>query len=233
VHTENYAPVTIQKKIPKFRENFCIAILSEERLKKGTNSRLDFLFLSEIIMGKAPKSTKKFQKNHLKRTVEQRRVEQKHKQKLQINRKKNVRKGDGDTEGKVPGDQSEQFFDNKPADEFFDGELDIVKPKKKKKSRKQEHEDDDLDGEEQDASSAHRADLKNLAETDPEFYKYLQNNDQELLDFDEDEEEEDDSIFGGILVVVVVGPLQKAAWVSSGCMNEPITPALYVHVRTE
>ncbi|GAA5968377.1 hypothetical protein JCM11641_007612 [Rhodosporidiobolus odoratus] len=53
-------------------------------------------------------------------------------------------------------------------------------------------EDDDLSAlSDDDASSAisagqHAADLKGLAEKDPEFFKYLQENDAELLDFDED-----------------------------------------------
>ncbi len=40
----------------------------------------------------------------------------------------------------------------------------------------------------------HAADLTKLAETDPEFYKYLQENDKELLDFDPEEEEEVDDM---------------------------------------
>ncbi|KAK4046846.1 Nucleolar Complex 2 protein [Microbotryomycetes sp. JL221] len=65
--------------------------------------------------------------------------------------------------------------------------------------------DDDLSNLSDDDSSVnstrHVADLKALAEKDPEFYKYLQENDAELLDFDEtadqqelDDEEEDDEV---------------------------------------
>ncbi|GAA5886454.1 hypothetical protein JCM6882_001643 [Rhodosporidiobolus microsporus] len=53
-------------------------------------------------------------------------------------------------------------------------------------------EDDDLSNlEDDDASSTvsagqHMSDLRALAEKDPDFFKYLQENDAELLDFDED-----------------------------------------------
>ncbi|GAA5877884.1 hypothetical protein JCM1840_002936 [Sporobolomyces johnsonii] len=68
-------------------------------------------------------------------------------------------------------------------------------------------EDDDLSNlsdAESDSSSKHMADLKSLAEKDPEFFKYLQENDAELLGFgdgedldmpseeDEDEDESED-----------------------------------------
>ena len=50
-----------------------------------------------------------------------------------------------------------------------------------------------------DEGAAHMHELSKLAEKDPEFYKYLQDNDRELLDFDpedavddEDDEEEGD-----------------------------------------
>ena len=42
-----------------------------------------------------------------------------------------------------------------------------------------------------DTEGAHLQDLEKLKEKDPEFYKYLQENDRELLDFDPDRVEED------------------------------------------
>lgn len=47
---------------------------------------------------------------------------------------------------------------------------------------------DDLE----DEGTAHALQLSNLAEKDPEFYKYLQENDRELLEFDPSRMEEDD-----------------------------------------
>ena len=47
-----------------------------------------------------------------------------------------------------------------------------------------------------DEGTAHTLELSKLAEKDPEFYKYLQENDRELLEFDPnqiDEDEEDES----------------------------------------
>ena len=42
-----------------------------------------------------------------------------------------------------------------------------------------------------DEGRSHMLELTKLAEKDPEFYKYLQENDRELLDFDPDRVEED------------------------------------------
>ena len=44
-----------------------------------------------------------------------------------------------------------------------------------------------------DEGEAHLIELSKLAEKDPEFYKYLQENDKELLDFDPDAIEVDEA----------------------------------------
>ena len=43
-----------------------------------------------------------------------------------------------------------------------------------------------------DDGRAHISELSKLAEKDPEFYKYLQENDQELLNFDPDKTSDDE-----------------------------------------
>ena len=45
-----------------------------------------------------------------------------------------------------------------------------------------------------DEGKAHLMELSKLAEKDPEFFKYLQENDKELLDFDVDEDDDDDDL---------------------------------------
>lgn len=51
---------------------------------------------------------------------------------------------------------------------------------------------DDLEDENEAAS--HKMELKKLAEQDPEFFKYLQENDKELLDFDMDDDDDEEGI---------------------------------------
>lgn len=45
-----------------------------------------------------------------------------------------------------------------------------------------------------DEGQAHLLELSKLAEKDPEFYKYLQQNDRELLDFNPDAADNDDAM---------------------------------------
>lgn len=175
-------------------------------------------------MGKATKkSTRKFAASgQLKKTIENRRKHQQVKKKIQGRRGANGKhKGnhkeavdsDADSEdeqpekssnkagSKVKGMSVDDFLGAKFMDDSDDEGTDV------------EHADSDeedggdeesiADGQSfasiddlEDEGTAHALELSKLAEKDPEFYKYLQEHDRELLEFDlngldEDEEDED------------------------------------------
>ena len=173
------------------------------------------------------KSTRKFEKNHLKDTLERRKEGAKIKQRQQIKAKRQARnskdaeflgKGkdeDQDSQSKANGDRKDKFGEMN-VDEFFQGGFEIpekLKPAKKskkdvkeklgkrKRDELEEDEDDDSEvsfGEEpvlsgseegsdvEDEAGMSKEAMDALEEKDPEFYKYLKENDPEALDFDED-----------------------------------------------
>lgn len=149
-------------------------------------------------MAKIAKATKKFQNKHLKHTIEQRRKVQDHNRKYAA-RKKGKKSGD---EAPAPV-KSKEVFDDMSVDEFFAGGFEVPKEKSKNKTNKKNQvSDDDSESSEEEDEEAMKQDLKKLEEKDPEFYKYLQNNDKDLLDFepvnpldaisDDDEDDEDE-----------------------------------------
>ncbi|KAF4556095.1 Nucleolar complex protein 2-like protein [Elsinoe fawcettii] len=159
------------------------------------------------------KATKKFERNHLKDTIKKRKEGAKIKQRHAVNAKKKARRaadvrGDGEDEEKdntaksrkqIRDKKDAQDFENMNMDDFFQSGLDLgdTAPKSSKgKKRKRGEEngtsattaqsdgDDASDtGDEQDLEG-HQEQLKGLAEKDPEFYKYLEENDPELLDLE-------------------------------------------------
>lgn len=176
--------------------------------------------------GRAKKSTKKFEKNHLKDAIEKRKDVAKIKQRQQIKSKKQARNAadkarapdhkakpaaSANVNGSAAADLSKMSVD-----EFFQGGFDLPEQKGKGKKvaktnevanktrkRKRQEEDDDSEDDvlekgssfasddemgsgQEDGLDAHKDDLDALAQKDPEFYKYLKENDAELLDFDED-----------------------------------------------
>jgi nucleolar complex protein 2 len=161
----------------------------------------------------AKKSTKKFEKNHLKDVIERRKANAKVKQRHHLNDKrkeKNAAKREAEgPEEKSPEELAKQnAFSQMNVDDFFAGGFDIPEePTKGKKANKkdttpkigkrkrsddkaQEGEADEAEGaidedssDDVDAYDEHKDQLESLKEKDPEFYKYLKENDAELLDF--------------------------------------------------
>ena len=181
--------------------------------------------------GQGKKSTKKFEKNHLKDTIERRKEFAKIKQRQQIKAKKKARNGSdkakvSDEEDSKPAPKAKaqaqangksQDFSKMSVDEFFQGGFQLPEQKKRPKAKDvpqkirkrkrgttevvvdddsgtnssdvqvNEFSDEEPGSDEEDGPGTHKEDLDALAEKDPEFYKYLKENDAELLDFAEDD----------------------------------------------
>ena len=171
------------------------------------------------------KATRKFEKNHLKDTLEKRKAGAKIKQRQQIKDKRQARNAkdaeflgdDGEGEGVAKPVVKEDPFGKMNVDDFFQGGFEIPEKIAKKNSKKSVPEklgkrkrvevadaeedgdssDDsyeeapvlsDSEGEsaDEDLTGMSKGAMDALAEKDPEFYKYLKENDPEALDFDED-----------------------------------------------
>ncbi|KAL3467534.1 Noc2p family-domain-containing protein [Aspergillus heterothallicus] len=172
--------------------------------------------------GSQKKSTKKFEKNHLKDVLERRKAAAKIKQRNHLKEKRKADNAKSRAEREDASDDKEEkskkqdAFAEMNVDDFFSGGFEIADPtaKKSKKAQKKDvtpkigkrkrsaaQEDDEEvstasseeDGQSQDEDDAasdasddfesHKAVLESLKEKDPEFYKYMKENDAELLEF--------------------------------------------------
>ncbi|KKZ61562.1 hypothetical protein EMCG_00545 [[Emmonsia] crescens] len=173
--------------------------------------------------GSGRKATKKFEKNHLKDTIERRKEFAKVKQRHRLKEKRQQNKrGDGEAEDEkiqqngggraATADGEKNSFAEMNVDDFFAGGFDLpdaapgkkqpksskkkdVAPKIGKRKRTAELEeqeagqeppaqsDNEEDGSDIGDMDAHMEQLEALKDKDPEFYKYLKENDAELLDF--------------------------------------------------
>ncbi|KAJ5948296.1 hypothetical protein N7466_001311 [Penicillium verhagenii] len=158
------------------------------------------------------KSTKKFNTKHLKETLERRKEFAKVKQRHVLKdkrREKSASRREAEEEANIPDPEQvkkQNDFADMNVDDFFAGGFDIADPKsdKKKASKKDvtpkigkrkrstdQAQDEEVSGSEAEGSDEedandydeHKDQLESLKEKDPEFYKYLKENDAELLDF--------------------------------------------------
>ncbi|KAF4771540.1 hypothetical protein N7455_007707 [Penicillium solitum] len=154
------------------------------------------------------KSTKKFVQNRLPDVLERRKANAKIKQRHQLNDKRKeksaARRAEAEAAAAANPEQAkkENAFSEMNVDDFFAGGFDIPEEKGKKASKKDttpkigkrkrsedkaqadaEASEGESDEDSVDAYDEHKDQLESLKDKDPEFYKYLKENDSELLEF--------------------------------------------------
>lgn len=160
-------------------------------------------------MGQVKKSTRKFESKHLTQVLDNRKANKKVKQAFILREKKKAKRAadqnggeeavdeDGEPKAKKVKPDGPQIFEDMSVEQFFAGGFEVPeagvtgKRKRDGKAEKKDvpmedapaEESDDDDDMDEDQFESHKNDLNALAENDPEFFKYLQSNDPELLDF--------------------------------------------------
>ncbi|SCV05749.1 LANO_0H14334g1_1 [Lachancea nothofagi CBS 11611] len=143
-------------------------------------------------MGKASKATKKFQTKHLKHTLDHRKKQKEHANKTRGRRGNKSEQEKQDLaltkeEQQLRNSSKEEVFKDMSVEAFFAGGFEVPKKSKaakhaeKQKQAEAGEEDEDESSSEDEAGMAES--MATLAEKDPEFHKYLQENDKALLDF--------------------------------------------------
>ncbi|RPA77807.1 Noc2-domain-containing protein [Ascobolus immersus RN42] len=143
------------------------------------------------------KATKKFEAKHLKAVLDQRKEQKKAKQLFQKREKKRAKKSkdgeeDEDDEATKPAKAPEveaTDLQGMTVDDFLGGGFkDLIEgkkdgKKKRKRADKEDEDDDEAENETLKEAEEMEKELQQLADADPEFYKYLAENDKDLLDF--------------------------------------------------
>ncbi|KGO74983.1 Uncharacterized protein family UPF0120 [Penicillium italicum] len=154
------------------------------------------------------KSTKKFVQNRLPDVLERRKAHAKIKQRHQLNDKRKEKNAARRAEAEAAAAENpeeakkQNAFSEMNVDDFFAGGFDIPEENGKKASKKDttpkigkrkrsedkeqadaEASEGESDDDSVDAYDEHKDQLESLKDKDPEFYKYLKENDSELLEF--------------------------------------------------
>ena len=161
--------------------------------------------------GRTSKATKKFETKHLSRTIENRKIQKRNKDKYNKNKVPPKAAANAVVEGSAPkkavATGKGTLFDGMSMDEFLEtgggggGREDVA--------MKDVRDDEDM----HEMEKSYKVGLEGLQEKDPSFYEFLKQNDRELLEFDpdelvEEEEDEDDGeeagpVEGGLTVGIL------------------------------
>lgn len=151
-------------------------------------------------MAKASKATKKFQSQKLDGVLKRRKEHKKNAQQFKTRRPKKSSDGKPEEQGQMKSkkDVNEDLFESMDVDEFFAGGFEKAQSTTNGKEDEQSEEEDTLsasDAGSEDSIDAgtHKDQLNELAKTDPDFFKYLEENDAELLNFENEADSEQSS----------------------------------------